>query len=852
MAKPSLKAHWIDLLARIADAGSNGICLTPADRRAAEALRTRGLVDAREKTRYVGLDKPPAGPFTFHLLTNAGREWLVQHRENPTPSREFPAGWTQVAAGHLMHTHTGVKINRERGRWIVRRPLGPVTEEPKAYARVDEARTRAAAFVVAAHAINGQILDIEAATFDVVGRPETWPVGQVDDVFVAARHQAVRASGTRTGYDAQPTDRVIQIETGERGTYVTGGGKGDSDCSYVIFDGETKNTLVHSGDLVVIIEPRPVLAMQVTREPKHTDDLDLGGPDEPGGDYYLLVDNQRIGGTYWCSASDIPDGQKWASWGIAGYSLRHPDRETAERVQIQEYVTNPDLYDRLHAQWLAEEAAKQAAREAEWAAEEEARRVEREGADQPGHTIWFLPPYHYLTATRDEDVRAVRGWLEVHQLEYVSGADEIRVEQRAERKVIVVQQARFAGLSKKTETRVVTLTQDPPDVERTHRPDLIKLIETDGHYPTKFPLIDFGQSWACAGCTRTLGSAIEIVPWECPTFRKVREVGTARLALEAAERNVTAAEAATRVAALADRDTTPEDNRLRTAEITYVRRRLALDMLIRDPAQDAEVRFMMISSSVDDGSTWSPEHWLGVIPNERETASAQALRCAIERHLVTPPPAPEPDPWGQRRNPRAWRVEIFTDPMAGQPAGTWTNLTGPCQPSRHNAGTNPITYGAIRHDGFQVARACCAVCSHRVWRLAPGGKWVLEGDQLLSPSGRPDPYSDPRPDPDPTSKINGAMGPGPDGAGVSFGYRIETRTGRRWATVRVGNTPAIYRRDPAILWAAADTILGNARQALGLGSKDPVPGVRVRAWDRQSGLIRMATRRATRKGNQHA
>lgn len=843
----ALKPHWITTLTRIADAGRNGICVASSDRRAAEALRARGLVDTCEKLRYAGLNEPPRQGVIFHLLTNAGREWLVQYRENPIPARGLPAGWRKADGGGYIHTASRIEVRRDGRQWGVLRPLGPVTETDPMYSVVDIKTTRADAFAAAAPVITRQLELVKAATFEETGRPETWPAGQVDEPTVNARHLAVHASGTRTGYQAKPGDRVIHLELGDRGFYSSGEG----DCSYVRFDGETGDHLVHSNDLVVIVEPHTVQTMAVTREPKYADYTSLGGPNEPGEDYILFVDGQRIGGTYWCSATDIPDGQRWASWGVAGLSMRHPRREAAEQAQVRAYVANPSLYDRLIADEEKEAAARRAEREAEqeaeWARRDEQRRIEREGADGPGLTVWELPAYHYLIAADLADVHAVKAWLDAHDLEDVSGVHPIRIEQRAERRVIVFEKARFGGLSAKTETWAVTCVQDPPDVDLTPRPDLVELLET--HHPVKFPLIDFGQSWACSACTRALGSASEIIAWECAVFQRARQIGAARIALDAAEREAVAAEAACQSAAVAGRDTTPEQNLLRAAEINFVRRRLAMSALVRDPAQDAEVRLVMVSCSDDDGSTWTPFHWLGVSPLDRETASAQALRYAVSRGLAETPTAAL---WDLTANPRPWRVEVFTDPMATHPDGVWTNLTNPCRAGRHHPGAHPVTVGPARPGGGRVEVACCARCFHRVWRLT-AGVWLLEGEPL-GPDNSPDPDSDPdsHSDPDPTGKIDIAMGPSPSTDDVSLGYRIQTRTGRRWRTVRVGNTPPMYRPDPTVLWAAADTILGNARQALGLGPKDPLPGVRVWAWDRQTGLTRFATRRAARKVNQRA
>ena len=150
----------------------------------------------------------------------------------------------------------------------------------------------------------------------------------------------------------------------------------------------------------------------------------------PAANYLLLVDGRVIGGSYWCSAADIKDGQRWASWGPAGYSLGHLDRETAERVQIRKYAINPDLTDRQIADDEREQQARLAQEEAEEQEYAEAQRRKRECDDEPDPAVWVLPTHHFLIAD-PADVATVKAWLDAHDLDDVSGIHEIRVEQRA-------------------------------------------------------------------------------------------------------------------------------------------------------------------------------------------------------------------------------------------------------------------------------------------------------------------------------------------------------------------------------------------------------------------------------------
>ncbi len=258
--------------------------------------------------------------------------------------------------------------------------------------------------------------------------------------------------------------------------------------------------------------------MRVSRRPKHSDWTELGGPNSPGEDYLLLVDGRVIGGTYWCGADYVRDGQRWASWGPAGLSQGHTDRASAELAQVRAYAINPDVVDRAIADQDRADEADRAHQAAAAAKRTEQRRRERLGDDQSGPAVWVLPSYHFLFAAV-ADVVAVKAWLDAHDLGEVSGAHEIRVEQRATRRVIVFERAPL--WSHATETWVVTCTIDPPQVDTTARPDLVALLAE--HYPTKFPLIDVGLQQACAACTRARASRTAVTPWPCATFVAARD-----------------------------------------------------------------------------------------------------------------------------------------------------------------------------------------------------------------------------------------------------------------------------------------------------------------------------------------
>lgn len=73
----------------------------------------------------------------------------------------------------------------------------------------------------------------------------------------------------------------------------------------------------------------------VTRQPEYPGYDTLGDADNPGEDFHLLIDGEIIGGTYWASAEHVKDGERWVSYGPAGYSFKHRTREDAEQAQLK-------------------------------------------------------------------------------------------------------------------------------------------------------------------------------------------------------------------------------------------------------------------------------------------------------------------------------------------------------------------------------------------------------------------------------------------------------------------------------------------------------------------------------------
>lgn len=78
-----------------------------------------------------------------------------------------------------------------------------------------------------------------------------------------------------------------------------------------------------------------------TRKPRYPDFTELGSENTFGEDYDLCADGIEFANTYYCSASYVRDGERWASDGPASLSLGHRTREDAEQVQIDAYLANP-------------------------------------------------------------------------------------------------------------------------------------------------------------------------------------------------------------------------------------------------------------------------------------------------------------------------------------------------------------------------------------------------------------------------------------------------------------------------------------------------------------------------------
>lgn len=86
---------------------------------------------------------------------------------------------------------------------------------------------------------------------------------------------------------------------------------------------------------------RTVAGHTITRTPEHPGYDTLGSTNTKGEDYLLHIDGHEVGGTYYCDATDIRDGEHWASWGPAGLSMGHRTREDAEQVQIDAHLAQP-------------------------------------------------------------------------------------------------------------------------------------------------------------------------------------------------------------------------------------------------------------------------------------------------------------------------------------------------------------------------------------------------------------------------------------------------------------------------------------------------------------------------------
>lgn len=228
-------------------------------------------------------------------------------------------------------------------------------------------------------------------------------------------------------------------------------------------------------------------------------------------EHVIRVDDRRIGGIYMGT-------EGWVSYGPAGYVFGQGSVEIAAEVQVREYAIDPSGYERMQDDLAAEIEREQAEREAY--AEDgrrqraEKRRRQRLGDDEPGPTVLTVPAYHALYAP-DAEVQAVSDWLNALGVDYVSAVHEVRVERRADRFALVYERCAF-GRDGETQTWVVTVTEPLPQIATPARPDLHALLAE--HWPTRYPLVDYGQSTACTACTRAAGPArlpADLVAWPC-------------------------------------------------------------------------------------------------------------------------------------------------------------------------------------------------------------------------------------------------------------------------------------------------------------------------------------------------
>lgn len=56
--------------------------------------------------------------------------------------------------------------------------------------------------------------------------------------------------------------------------------------------------------------------------------------DGPIEERLIVIDGNKVGGTYWCGSDSIPAGSEWASYGPAGLSMGWPTRMQAEAAQF--------------------------------------------------------------------------------------------------------------------------------------------------------------------------------------------------------------------------------------------------------------------------------------------------------------------------------------------------------------------------------------------------------------------------------------------------------------------------------------------------------------------------------------
>lgn len=163
------------------------------------------------------------------------------------------------------------------------------------------------------------------ATFEKIGEPHEWKLGQADERTVEARHAAVHDTKTPTGADATPDQLVVHIELGTPGQFVRRDPESDS-ISWVRFAGDTEPSMVHSDDVVVVKTDGWFSCNQMDAHPDHGQavspecllplpDVELVGPElvqvAPGR--YETAD--RIEVTY------HPDDQTWWAYGRNAWGM---------------------------------------------------------------------------------------------------------------------------------------------------------------------------------------------------------------------------------------------------------------------------------------------------------------------------------------------------------------------------------------------------------------------------------------------------------------------------------------------------------------------------------------------------
>jgi len=759
--------------------------------------------------------------------------------------------WKRIAAGYYLHPSTGVEVEKQLdGLWWIRTPATHAHRCPgRTFAHITDLRTMTAAIERAEADVIPDAREAidrawDEALFEPIGRPHTWPIAQADPDTVRARRAAVRLTHTITGFTAPTGQLVKHIELGIPGVMVSS----DGSLSYVRFAGDAEKSAVHSAD-VVALDTNGWFSCEILDDPAHKEhgeaetpeclvpepDQELIGPElvevRPGR--YEAADGvfvyRHTDGTWWSyGPARLDDDSICAGQKTLGRTYLWINRWRAAMDERREADHGrADTEDTARTALAAAENAAATAETAYRAAIAAGRPGGYEAGVQQTANInvararlaldivqgcgWRTVRFVLVeNSNNDSDSWQVLRWRAVEALPSETAAAQAL-------RCAVEQQLTGEQASMMTpKPWRVRVWSDPtaadPDGEWTNLTDP---CPPGQHDPGKHPI--------ATGVSRADGSTIRLACC-AGCFHAVWRV--------------------------APHGISDADNPF-------------LWVLEGEPLPEPEpgviylpiecVKTTHYGMEINDGlGTWYILNSVG--PVHRDTGKVEvsvAGRPTAELNAMTTVqlrPAPiEHD--GLPVNEHGVSLYTITgslhfaitgDSCGGTPTGVW-RLAGIAE----NVKIHPDDVGGAQTWAAAVlADLGDVVVGWQHHREPYGELWkpiFADGPGLHSP-GLDHAQTQTQTTGGQSEPDGQAAEPATSLDAVSFGYRIQTRTGRHWRTVRTGNTPRIFRAVQTDLEAIADTVLGNAGPVLGLGPSDPLPPVRVRTWHRQSGLTGSASR----------